>query len=118
MLKQCTGPTGSVLAGACCLGFKPFLVGLSAIGAGFLINDLVLIPIFVAFLGFTLWVLNSSRKRHKNASPLILGGTSAAVAFTALWLFTPLSYLALATLIAASIWDIVLLRRCSQANAI
>jgi mercuric ion transport protein len=114
MLKQFSGPTGSVLAGACCLGFAPFLAALSAIGAGFLINDLILIPIFVLFLGITLWGLYSSMKRHKNTAPLILGAASAVVAFAALWLFTPLSYLALATLFAASVWDMVLLRQSSQ----
>ena len=110
MLKQFTGPTGSIFAGACCLGFAPFLGVLSAIGAGFMINDLILIPLFVGFLGITLWGLNSSKKRHKQSGPFILGAASAVVAFAALWLFTPLSYMALATLFAASIWDMVLLR--------
>jgi hypothetical protein len=49
MLKQIIGPTGSALSGACCLGFAPFLAGLSAIGAGFLINDLMLIPCSCCF---------------------------------------------------------------------
>ena len=114
MLKQFSGPTGSVVAGACCLGFTPFLAALSAIGAGFLINDLILIPIFVMFLGITIWGLYSSRKRHKQSGPLILSTAAAVVAFAALWLFTPLAYLALATLFAASVWDMVLLRRYSQ----
>ncbi len=114
MMKQFTGPTGSVLAGACCLGFAPFIGVLSAIGAGFLINDLILIPLFVGFLGFTLWGLNSSKKRHKHAGPFILGTASAVVAFAALWVFAPLAYVALATLFAASVWDMVLLRQCSR----
>ncbi len=111
MLKQFTGPTGSIVAGACCLGFAPFIGVLSAIGAGFLINDLILIPIFVVFLGITLWGLYSSSKRHKHSGPLILGTAAAVVAFAALWLFTPLAYLALATLFAVSVWDMVLLRQ-------
>jgi len=114
MLRQFSGPTGSVLAGACCLGFAPLLAGLSAIGAGFLINDLVLIPVFVIFLGITLWGLYSSRKRHQRSGPLILSTAAAVTAFAALWLFTPLSYLALVTLFAVSVWDMVLLRQCSQ----
>jgi len=115
MLKQFSGPTGSVLAGACCLGFAPLLAGLSAIGAGFLINDLILIPIFVVFLGITLWSLYSSRQRHRHSAPFILGAVAAIVAFAALWLLTPLAYLALATLFAASVWDMVLLRQSPQA---
>ena len=114
MLKQFTGPTGSVVAGACCLGFAPFIGVLSAIGAGFVINDLILIPLFMGFLGITLWGLSSSKKQHKQSGPFILGAASAVVAFVALWLFTPLAYLALATLIAASVWDRVLLRQCPQ----
>ncbi len=116
MLKQFSGPNGSVVAGACCLGFAPFLAALSAIGAGFLINDLILIPLFAVFLGITLWGLYSSRKRHKHSGPLILGAASAIAAFAALWLFTPLAYLALATLFAASIWDMVLLRQSPQVS--
>ena len=116
MLKLFSGPTGSVVAGACCLGFAPFLTVLSAIGAGFLINDLILIPIFVLFLGITLWGLYSSRKRHKHFGPFALGAASAVVAFAALWLSTPLSYVALATLFAASIWDMVLLRQSPQVS--
>ena len=116
MLKQFSGPTGSVVAGACCLGFAPFLAALSAIGAGFLINDLILIPIFVVFLGVTLWSLYSSRKRQKHSGPFFLGAASAVVAFAALWLLTPLAYVALATLFATSVWDTVLLRQCPQVS--
>ncbi len=114
MLKQFSGPTGSILAGACCLGFAPFLAALSAIGAGFIINDLILIPLFLVFLGITLWSLYASRKRHKHSGPLILGTASAVTAFAALWLFAPLSYLALATLFATSVWDMRLTRQYSQ----
>ncbi len=114
MLKQFSGPTGSILAGACCLGFAPFLAALSAIGAGFMINDLILIPLFLVFLGITLWSLYASQKRHKHSGPLILGTASAVAAFAALWLFTPLAYLALATLFATSVWDMRLIRHSSQ----
>ena len=117
MMEQFLGPAGSVVAGACCLGFAPLLAGLTAIGAGFLINDLVLIPIFVAFLGITQWGLYSSRKRHKHSGPFVLSTAAAIVAFAALWLFTPLAYIALATLFAASVWDMVLLRQPPQAFA-
>ena len=116
MIKQCSGSIGSVVAGACCLGFAPFLAGLSLIGAGFLINDLVLIPLFAVFLGITLWGLYSSRKRHKQSGPFILGTAAAIIAFAALWFFAPLAYLGLAALIAASIWDIVPLRKTQGHN--
>ncbi len=117
MVKQIVGSVGSVLSGACCLGFAPFIAGLSAIGAGFLVNDLVLIPVFVVFLGITLWGLWTSRKRHNHPGPFFLGTAAAIVAFAALWFFAPLAYLGLATLVAASVWDIVLLRQRPQASA-
>ena len=53
MFKELSGCTGSVVSGACCLGFAPLLAGLSAIGASFLIRDAILIPLFVAFLAYT-----------------------------------------------------------------
>lgn len=111
MFKEISGSSGSLVAGACCLGFAPLLAGLSAIGAGFLINDAILIPLFVAFLAYTVWALWTSRKSHGRAGPLYLGGGAAVVAFAALWVFAPLSYAALAVLIAASVWNVVAYRR-------
>ena len=107
MIKDISGCTGSVLSGACCLGFAPLLAGLSAIGAGLLINDAFLIPLFVAFLAYTVWVLWSSRKNHGRTGPFYLGAGAAVVAFVALWFLAPLSYAAMAVLIAASVWNIV-----------
>ena len=114
MLKQFSGSTGSILAGACCLGFAPFLAALTAIGAGFMINDLILKPLFLIFLGITIWSLYAAQKRHKHSGPLILGTAAAVTAFAALWVFTPLAYLALATLFATSVWDMRLMRQYSQ----
>lgn len=117
MFKQIGGTTGSVLAGACCLGFAPLLAALSAVGAGFLIRDAILIPMFVAFLAFTLWSLWTSRTRHGKRGPFYLGLGSAGVAFAALWFFIPLSYAALAAFVAAAVWDIVALRRVGSSAA-
>lgn len=111
MFKEISGCTGSVVAGACCLGFAPLLAGLSAVGAGFLINDAVLVPLFVASLAYTVWVLWSSRKFHGRAGPFYLGVGAATVAFAALWFLAPLAYVALAVLIVASIWNIVVYRQ-------
>lgn len=111
MLKQIGGTTGAVITGACCLGFAPLLAALSAVGAGFLIRDAILVPLFVLFLGFTLWSLWSSRSKHHRPGPFYLGLSSAAVAFAALWFFVPLAYAGLAGFISASVWDIVALRQ-------
>jgi len=111
MIKQIGGTTGAVFSGACCLGFAPLLAGVSAIGAGFLIRDAILIPLFVLFLGFTLWSLWRSRSRHHQSGPFYLGLVSAIIAFVSLWFFVPLAWAGLAGFIAAAIWDIVELRR-------
>ena len=116
MLKQISGSFGSVIAGACCLGFAPFLAGLSAIGAGFLISDTVLVPLFVVFLGISIWGLSGSRAKHQRNGPFFLGLGSAVVAFAALWFSVPLAYAALAALIAATVWDIVVLRQSRQTH--
>ncbi len=112
MLKETSGTVGSVLSGACCLGYAPLIAGLSAIGAGFLVNDAILIPLFVVFLTYTVWVLWASRKVHGRAGPFYLGAGAAVVAFAALWFLTPLAYAALAALIAANVWNIVAQRQC------
>lgn len=111
MLKQIGGTTGSVVSGACCLGFAPLISALTAIGAGFLIRDAILIPLFLVFLGLTLWSLWTSRSRHGRDGPFYLGLGSAVVAFAALWFFIPLAYVALGAFVGASVWDIVALRR-------
>lgn len=111
MLRQIGGTTGAAIAGACCLGFAPLLAALSAVGAGFLIRDAILVPLFVLFLAFTLWSLWSSRMEHHRSGPFYLGLGGALVAFAALWVFVPLAYGGLAAFIGASIWDIVTLRQ-------
>jgi mercuric ion transport protein len=53
---------GATFAGLCCLGVTWALSALAAIGAGFLINDAILIPLFVAFLALSLWLLYRSAR--------------------------------------------------------
>ena len=73
-----------------------------------MINDLVLIPVFLVFLGITLWGLSNSRKKYGRTGPFALGVAGAITAFAALWFFVPLAYAGLAAVFAASVWDIVL----------
>lgn len=111
MWRQIGGTTGAVIAGACCLGFAPLLAVLGAVGAGFLIRDAILVPLFALFLAFTLWSLWRSRAAHHQRGPLRLGLAGAIVAFAALWFLAPLAYAGLAGVVAASVWDIVAWRR-------
>lgn len=116
MLKQLLGSFGATAAGACCLGFAPFLAGLSAVGAGFLINDAILIPLLLLALGFTIWNLARSHRAHGHIGPLYLGAITAVIAFAALWFFPPLAYAALVALVGASVWDIVTIRKLGAAS--
>lgn len=110
-MRQMVGCTGSVVTGACCLGFTPFLTALTAIGADFLIKDAILIPLLVIFLGLAVWNFASSRKQHSISGPLFLGSAAAILAFASLWISTVISYVGFLALIAASIWDFRLVRK-------
>lgn len=116
MFKQISGSIGSIIASICCLGFAPALAALSALGLGFLINDAILIPLLVLFLGLTVWGLLASRHRHGINHPFFLGSTGAIAALVGIFVFMPVHILGLVALIAAAVWDIVLLRRCGMSS--
>ena len=110
-MQQIVSSLGSIIVGACCLGLTPVIALLTAMGAGFLINDAILIPLLVLFLGFSIWSLKSSRQKHRLNGPLYLGIGSSVVAFVGLWVFAPISYAGFAGLIGASVWDLVIVRK-------
>lgn len=56
--KKYTSLIGTVITAACCLGLPVIISALSAIGLGFLIHDVILIPLFMGFIGFNLWMLH------------------------------------------------------------
>ena len=138
---------GSPLAGLaalfstlCCLGF-PALVGfLSALGAGFLLNDRYLEPLLAATLPFTLVIAGLHLRRHHQPGPFLLslvaaastffaiygigllphatGGDSMADGMIALPTWSPsLAYGAILTLLGAQVWDLWLYRRCTPKAA-
>ncbi len=113
-MKQIMSSLGSVIVGACCLGITPVLAVLTAMGAGFLINDAILIPLLVFFLSFNVWSLWSSRKKHGQKGPLYFGIASSLAAFIGLWVFAPISYAGFVGLISASVWDLITVRKVSQ----
>lgn len=105
LLKQCTSSAGAVFAGACCLGVTGALSVLTAIGAGFLINDMFLIPLYLGLLGLSVWLLHSSARSHGNLTPFWTGLGGALVAFAGLWILPALVYAGLTVLISGSVWD-------------
>jgi mercuric ion transport protein len=115
LVKQCTSVAGSAFAGACCLGVPAVLSVLTAIGAGFLINDAILIPLYFALLALSVWLLYSSARSHGNLAPFWSGLGAALVAFVGLWIHAALVYAGLALLIASSVWDFWIARAARTA---
>lgn len=105
LLKQCTSVAGAGFAGACCLGVTAALSALSAIGAGLLINDAFLIPLYLGLLALSVWLLYSSARSHGDLTPFWTGLAGALVAFAGLWILPALVYAGLAVLISGSVWD-------------
>jgi mercuric ion transport protein len=105
LLKQCTSTAGAGFAGACCLGATGALSILAAIGAGFLINDAFLIPLYLGLLALSVWLLHGTARAHGNLIPFWVGLVAALVAFAGLWINAALVYAGLAVLILASAWD-------------
>lgn len=106
-MKQIFGSGSSLVVGACCLGFTPLLGLVNAIGLGFLINDLILLPLLGIALALTLWALRTASNRHNNKIPFYAGIAASIAAFAGLWIFTPLSYGGFAALFGVTVWDYI-----------
>lgn len=79
--KQMTCLVGTAITAACCLGLPVALSALTAIGLGFLINDAILIPLFIGFIGFNLWLLHRAVNAQETSatesmSPFKLAATA------------------------------------------
>ena len=116
-MKQIIGSSSSLVGGACCLGLTPLLSGLTAAGLGFLINDLILLPLLTIALTFTLWALWSASRRHKLKTPFYIAIVASAIAFAGLWVFVPLSYAGFTVLFGTTIWDYIAGRRSGMGSA-
>ncbi len=105
LLKQLGSTAGAAFAAACCAGASWALAALTAVGAGFLINDVVLIPLYVALLALSLWLLFRSARAHGNLRPVYLAGAGALAALIGLWTSTVVLLLGLGLIVASSFWD-------------
>ncbi|HEV8132108.1 MAG TPA: MerC family mercury resistance protein [Acidobacteriota bacterium] len=101
------GPLGSIFAALCCLGAAPALAAISALGLGFLIKDIILIPLLLFFL-VTLWALHRDRNRHGHAGPEWLAWPAALLTAAGLWISAIVVSLGLVLLVSASIWNITI----------
>lgn len=104
-VKQFGSLLGTVFAGACCLGVAAALSVLTAVGAGFLVNDAYLLPLFYGLMAVSLWLLYGTARR-RGLAPFWLGAAGAIAAGAGLWIAGALVWVGLAALIAGSIWDV------------
>lgn len=105
LAKQLASTLGAAFAAACCLGVAAALSALTAIGAGFLINDAFLIPLYVLLLALSLWLLYRSAKAHGSLLPFWAGVGGAAVALAGLWINPVLVYAGLLAIVAGNVGD-------------
>ena len=108
LLAAAPGFFSSAFAAACCAGASwalAALTALTALGAGFLINDAVLIPLYVALLGLSVWLLSRSARAHSNLRPVYLAGAGALAALIGLWTSTVILFAGLGLIVASSFWD-------------
>lgn len=108
------GSLGSAVAALCCAGAPAVLGTLSAAGLGFLVNDLVHFPLLALFIGLGLWGLRDGAKRHGLRAVLALGGVGALLMSAGILLQPPVVYVGAATMIAASVWNVLALRRAHR----
>lgn len=107
------GVVGSLFAGLCCAGTPALLAFLSTIGLGFLINDMVLLPMLLLFLILSGYGLTVSRKRHGRKEPLIVFGISLAVIVTTVWFSAVGVIVGIIGLVSSSVLNFVYQRRCA-----
>ena len=109
--KQIIGFAGTVFSALCCIGATAILSFLAAIGLGFLINDLILLPLLAAFLVISGWAHYRSYKRHRQIAAV--GGALASMALVVIgiWTLPLVTYIGLAGLLIVSVMDFVLIRK-------
>jgi mercuric ion transport protein len=100
------GPLGSIFAAACCLGLTWLVSLVTALGAGFLIRDSILMPLLAVFLAASIWGLWRSYRRHLWVVPLAVGSSGAALLLVGMFTARPLSYAGIALLVAAPLLDL------------
>ncbi len=111
LAEQLASTFAALFAAACCLGVTAAVSALAAIGAGFLVNDAILIPLYVLLLALSLWLLYRSARAHGGLAPFWVGVAGAAVALAGLWINPILVYGGLLAIIAGNVGDFVRGRR-------
>lgn len=101
-------PLGAIFAALCVLEVRPATVILSFLGLDFLLRDVVLIPVLVAFLAISLTAFHADRGRHSRTGPVLLAWPASALSIVGLWLPSHTGYAVgtgLALLAVAALWN-------------
>jgi mercuric ion transport protein len=106
------GTGGSLFAALCCLGTPSILAVLSAVGAGFLVNDFILLPLLAVSLLVALWGLEKGARVHEDRWPLRAGATGALLISAGIFVGAWPVAAGAGLLIGATIWNLVARRRC------
>ena len=125
LFKQFGSLLGAGIAAACCLGVPLVLSTLGAVGLSFIVHDAYLLPLFVGFVGLSLWTLYRSARKRALLGPFRLALTGGVAGSIGLWLLVtgkyphswPL-YASLVLLVGGSVWDLVNARRAATCEAV
>jgi SAM-dependent methyltransferase len=118
--RELAGVVVAVLAWLTCAGVPALVAGFGALGAGWLTQHAYMFPAFVAFLGFSVWLIWRTGRARGERRPyrLALAGAVFASAITGVALAGIVpgalgygAYLGVAAVVGASVWSFVLARR-------
>lgn len=114
-MRDKLGFLGTLFASLCCLGVPIVIAPLTAIGLGFLMSDLILLPLVLIFLLVTLWGLYAGWKRYGVQLPFFLGIFAAVFLIPSFFVSTYLSSFLLVLLLVSTIWNTVVAKAARQA---
>jgi len=125
LVSQLFSLLGAGVTAACCLGVPIVIVALGAIGLGFLIHDVILIPLFLGFISLTLFLLYRSGLQWQAKKVFYLGVVGSLLSVLGIVLLmlgvAPIAwliYLGLVVLLVSSLGDGVIRWRIHNQKAI
>lgn len=112
------GMVGSAVALLCCAGVAPVIGALSVLGLGFLLRDVILVPLLILGLGVTVWGLWQGRRCHGRSRPLVAGLVGSLIAVGGVLAWVPLAFVGFVGVIVASILNVADVRACVARSSI
>jgi len=113
---QAAGAAGSIIAAHCCAGVPAVVGAFTAVGLGFLIRDIVLLPFLAAMLALALWGLARGRSIHGSRGPLTMGAIGAITLTVGVFTSRSLLGLGAVLLVLAPLWNIAARRRWAASD--